>query len=209
MIKKEELKVYDLYKDGKGIFHYINEIEELPFGDNVNVQNIDLTFMTLYGNRNLSTPISRVIGDDITSEKLQQVASMIYGMYFDKWSNLFDVYSERVDLDSYVSVTTEKVLEDGTSSLEVTQEGNTTHTSNVSGYNTEDWSNKDMDTQSNTDNTMNAGVNTNKQERERETRGSLGNRLDDRRKAYDILRGEVINDIVYRDVIQLVGTLMF
>lgn len=206
---EDKLKVYDLYVDGKGIFHYLNEIEPLPFNTLISIQSIDLTFITLYGSRVVAPPIERIVKDEVTEEKLKQIASILYGMYNQKWSNLFDIFAEKVDLDSYVSKTTENILDDTTIDHTQAKTATDTNTNEVTGFNTDEWSNSMKNTQEVDDTTKNTGTTSNTKERTNTTKGSLNNRIDDRRKALDLLNKEVINETIFQDTIQLVGRLVF
>lgn len=206
---EDKLKVYDLYVDGKGIFHYLNEIEPLPFNTLISIQSIDLTFITLYGSRVIAPPIERIVKDEVTEEKLKQIASILYGMYNQKWSNLFDIFAEKVDLDSYVSKTTENILDDTTIDHTQAKTATDTNTNEVTGFNTDEWSNSMKNTQEVDDTTKNTGTTSNTKERTNTTKGSLNNRIDDRRKAIDLLNDELLHNIIFKDTIQLVGRLVF
>ena len=206
---EDALKVYDLYVDGKGIFHYLNEIEPLPFNSLISIQNIDLSFITFYGSRVLSQPIKRIVKEEVTAEKLQQVASLVYGMYSQKWNNLFEIYAEKVNLDSYISNTTESVNDDTTIDHTQGRTATDTKTNEVTGFNTDEWSNANKDTNTVDDKTTNTGTTSNTKNRTTQTKGSLNNRIDDRRKALDLLNKEVINETIFQDTIQLVGRLVF
>jgi hypothetical protein len=206
---EDKLKVYELYVDGKGIFHYLNEIEPLPFNALIDISTIDLTFITLYGSRVIAPPIERIVKDGVTEDKLKQIASILYGMYNQKWRNLFDIFAEKVDLDSYVSNTTENILDDTTIDHTQAKTATDTNTNEVTGFNTDEWTNSTKNTQAVDDTTKNTGTTSNTKERTTQTRGSLNNRIDDRRKALDLLNQEVLNEIIFKDTIQLVGRLMF
>lgn len=205
----KQLKVFDLYKDGKGLFQYMNEIEPLPFTEVLDIKTIDLSFVTFYGSRDISAPIERLVGDKVTDDNMKQIASMLYGMYYSKWGNLYAIYKEQVDLDSYVLVTDETVQDDGTNSSTTTSSNEDKTNHSVAGYNSEDFADAEQDTTTGSGNTQNEGTNKNLKDRHEEQRGNLGNRLDDRQKALDGLNQEVIQDVVFKDTVQLVGSLMF
>lgn len=206
----ERLKVYDLYKRGKGIFQHLDEFAELPLLNELfDPENIDLTFITLYGDRELSKPIHNIVGDEVTEEDLQTIAKMIYGMYFNKWKNLEDIYAERLDLDTYRNKVTEDITDDKESKQNVKQDGTDEQTHQTQGYNADDWENESRDKMTNDNETDQKGTENNKRERTTETTGNKDNRIDDRQKAISSLRQEVLYDIIYVDVIELVGVLMF
>jgi len=207
--EEDQLKVYDLFKDGKGLFHYMNEIEPLPFSNVLDISTIDLTFITFYGSRVVSQPVQRIIKDEVTEEGLKQVATLLYGMYSQKWNNLYDIYNEKLDLDSYVSNTTESVIDDTEIDHTQGRTASDTRTNEVTGFNSEEWSNATKDTNNIDDQTTNTGTTSNTKERTNQTKGSLNNRIDDRRKAIDLLNEEVLNEHIYKDTIQLVGQLIF
>lgn len=204
----DKLKVYDLYLDGKGLFDYMDKIDTLPFKETQDIKSIDLTFITMYGDREISKPAQHIIGDKVTDEGMRQLATMLYGMYYNKWDNLYKIYRQEVDLDSYVSKTTENVTDDGTNSLTVTNTDKTTDTHEVTGYNSSTFTDSTQDTTSTDNKETNEGTNSNTKDKTRETKGSLGNRIDDRRKALETLKTEVLSNVVYKDTIEVVGSLM-
>ena len=206
---EDKLKVYELYVNGKGLFHYLNEIEPLPFNKLIDINTVDLTFITLYGSRVIAPPIERIVKDEVTEDKLRQIASILYGMYNQKWRNLFDIFAEKVSLDSYVSNTTETVNDDTKIDHTQAKTATDTNTSEVSGFNSDEWTNSTKNTQAVDDTTKNTGTTSNTKERSTQTKGSLNNRIDDRRKALDLLNQEVLNEVIFKDTIQLVGRLMF
>lgn len=207
--RHKQLKVFDLYKNGKGLFQYMNEIATLPFSEVLDIKTIDLSFVTFYGNRDISAPIERLVGEEVTDEKMKQVASMLYGMYFQKWSNLYNIYKEEVDLDSYILITDENEQSDNTNQTTITSDNEDITNHGVAGYNSEEFADAEQDTTKGTGNTKNEGSNNDTRERHEEQRGNLGNRLDDRQKALDGLNQEVIQNVVFKDTVQLVGSLMF
>lgn len=208
-MRDKELKVFDLFKDGKGVFQFMNEIQPLPFSDVLDIKTLDLTFITFYGGRDISAPVKRVVGNEVTKENLEHLAYMLYGMYFQKWANLYAIYSEQVDLDSYVLKTTEKIKDDGTNSSTTNTDVEGKDTRGVAGYNSEDFEDESQNTNKTTDNTTNEGTTKNLKDRETESRGNLGNRIEDREKALQGLKDEVIYDVVFKDTVQLLGSLMF
>lgn len=205
----KQLKVFDLYKKGKGLFEYMNDIQALPFEEVLDIKTIDLSFITFYGNRDISSPIEHIVGEEVTDENMKQIASMLYGLYYQKWSNLYEIYKEEVDLDSYVLITDENIQDDGTEESTVTSSNDDTSTHSVTGYNSDEFVDSEQDTNKGTGNTQNEGKNNNLRDRHQEQRGNLGNRLDDRQKAIDGLNQDVIQEVVFKDTVQLVGSLMF
>lgn len=205
----KHLKVFDLYKKGKGLFQYMNEIQPLPFAEVLDIKTIDLSFITFYGSRDISAPIERLVGGEVTDENMKQIASMLYGMYYQKWANLYEIYKEQVDLDSYVLITDENVEDDGTEENTTTSSNDETTNHGVAGYNSDDYANAEQDTTQGEGNTQNKGNKKNNMDRHQEQRGNLGNRLDDRQKALNGLNQEVIQEVVFKDTVQLIGSLMF
>ena len=134
---------------------------------------------------------------------------MLYGLYYQKWSNLYEIYKEEVDLDSYVLVTDENIQDDGTEESTVTSSNDDISTHSVTGYNSDEFVDSEQDTNKGTGNTQNEGKNNNLRDRHQEQRGNLGNRLDDRQKAIDGLNQDVIQEVVFKDTVRVVGSLMF
>ena len=200
-----DLKVKDLKVDAKGIFHYINEIKPLPFAEIISVKSLDLGFEMLHGEKVLSPFVKSRFKDDIKENTLIDLAEIIVSMFGSKWEKLISMYEQELNLDTYKMVTTEQIDETGENSNIRTDESSSERENLVSAFDTETFSNEGKEV--NTDNTSvsETGSKTNLKNITKEVTGNINNRLHDIEKIKGILKNNLINDIIYIDVVQLVG----
>lgn len=201
----DDLKVKDLKVDNKGIFYYINEIKPLPFTNIINVQTLDLGFEMLHGQKVLSPFVKDRFNTEVKEDTMLDLAEIIVSMFGDKWEIMFSLYEEELNLDTYKMTTTEQVDETGESSNIRTDESSSERENLVSAFDTENLSNEGKEI--NTDNSRftDTGNRTNLKNITKEVKGNINNRLDDLTKVTDILKNNLINDIIYIDIVRLVG----
>lgn len=201
----DDLKVKDLKVDNKGIFYYINEIKPLPFTNIINVQTLDLGFEMLHGQKVLSPFVKDRFNTEVKEDTMIDLAEIIVSMFGDKWEIMISLYEEELNLDTYKMTTTEQVDETGESSNIRTDESSSERENLVSAFDTENLSNEGKEI--NTDNSRftDTGNRTNLKNITKEVKGNINNRLDDLTKVTDILKNNLINDIIYIDIVRLVG----
>ena len=100
---------------------------------------------------------------------------------------------------------TEQVDETGENSNIRTDESSSERENLVSAFDTENLSNEGKEINSGNTTISDSGENTNLKNVTRTVQGSLSNKLDDIEKVKSILHKNVLNDIIYVDVVQLVG----
>lgn len=205
------MKVYDLYVDGKGVFHYINELVDpeslmtLP-----DTQTTDLLFVGMHGSREVSPLVQRIVkGEGVTEADLRQLASLLYGMYGSKWESLDTVYKTEIPLETYRLITTESIDDLGESTMNTDTTRTDKKTDQVSGYNSIEFVDDTQDTTESKDVGVNTGTNKLNRTRTTEVRGNTGNALDDRKKALDMITNNLLVKDVFKDVSETLGTLIY
>lgn len=202
---EDDLRVKDLKVDDKGIFHYINEIKPFPFTELITVKSIDLGFQMLHGEKRLSPFVVDRLGDNINDDAMRELAEIIVTMFGNKWDTIISLYEEELNLDTYKLTTIEQVDETGETSNIRTDKSSSERENLVSAFNSEDFSNEGKEINIEDSNITDTGTRSNLKNVTKEVKGNINNRLDDFTKIVNILKTNVINDIIYLDVIRLIG----
>lgn len=200
-----DLKVKDLKVDDKGIFYYINEIKPFPFTEIIPIRRLDLGFQMLHGEKILSPFVKDRLRGGINENTMKDLAEIIVSMFGSKWDKMISLYENELNLDTYKMTTTEQIDETGTYSNERSDESSSERENLVSAFDSEDLSNEGKEIISGTTNYTDTGNKTNLKNITKEVKGNINNRLDDFAKIVNILKTNVINDIIYLDVIRLIG----
>lgn len=201
----EYLKVKDLKVDDKGIFYYINQINPLPFTEIIPVKSLDLGFQMLHGEKMLSPFVKDRLGGEINENTMKDLAEIIVSMFGSKWDKMISLYENELNLDTYKMTTTEQVDETGTYSNERSNENSSERENLVSAFDSEDLSNEGKEIISGTTNYTDTGNRTNLKNITKEVKGNINNRLNDFAKIVNILKTNLINDIIYLDIVRLIG----
>lgn len=203
---KKELKIKDLQVGNKGIFYYMNEKDPLIFADLMDINLIDISFIGLYGERQISPFIKSIVkGREIDADILQEISDVIIGLFYNKWENLYNIFIQDVELETYNLKTTETITDDGTGSYETTNQTSDTDTTGVTGYNTDDYVPDDKQEKERNETITNTSTNENIREKITETKGNINNSINDRFKIIEYLKSNLIYDIIFTDIGQLVG----
>lgn len=204
---QEKMKVRELQYEGKGLIQYINDIQELPFAPVIKPVTMDVTLSMTYGNRPVSSTVERIVGEAVTDDKMRQLAMVLHSMFYDKWSNVYNMYAQQIDLDTYRMLTRETITDDETTKVNGTATSTDETLNKVTGYNSDEFVDNTRDDTKTTDSSSNEGKRDNKRIRETDVRGNSQNRLDDMKKALELLDSKVFSKIIYTDIIETVGTL--
>lgn len=204
---QEKMKVRELQYEGKGLIQYINDIQELPFAPVIKPVTMDVTLSMTYGNRPVSSTVERIVGEAVTDDKMRQLAMVLHSMFYDKWSNVYNMYAQQIDLDTYRMLTRETITDDETTKVNGTATSTDETLNKVTGYNSDEFVDNTRDDTKTTDSSSNEGKRDNKRIRETDVRGNSQNRLDDMKKALELLDSKVFSKIIYTDIIETVGSL--
>ena len=201
--------VADLFYDGKGIFHYINETKPLTFIEDImGVDELDILFSRLYGNREVSL-LSRPVNGEVTEEHMQQLGALLTILFYDKWERLYETLNAELSLETYNLKTVENIIDSGEVSSNTVNERNKRDSKSVSAYNDDIMIDDSLDEMEGVDTTNNTGTTNNTRERITTVTGNIKNSLDDRVKAINYLKNNLLYDIIFVDVAQKVGKLIF
>lgn len=200
----------DLMYEGKGLFYYMDKVKPLPFNEELDLQEIDISFIALHGSRKLSPFIKRVIRDrDITDDVLKDVASAMIPLYYSKWTELYNLFKEDLPLDSYNMKTTETITDDGEVVGNTVNDFNKVDTNQVTGYNTDEFVDNEKTEKVDTETISNTSTSNHNKQRTLEVKGTTGNVISDRIKSIEYLKTNRICDIMFTDISRLIGLLIY
>ena len=200
------MRVNDLWYDNKSIFYYINKSHPLPMVD-LDVSYLDILFQNMYGDRKVSK-LADPRGE-VTEEFMTQLGALLSIMFSDKWDKIYEVIEQKVPLETYNLTTTEIIEDEGTSITNTTNEQNRTDNTSVTGYDSDDFVDDSMKTLDGVDNINSTGETSNKKERVTTVTGNIKNSLEDRINVIKYLKNSLVYDIMFVDVAQRVGKLIF
>ena len=201
--------VSDLFYNGKGIFHYINETKPLTFIEDImGVDELDILFSRLYGNREVSL-LSRPVNGEVTEEHMRQLGALLSVLFYDKWERLYETLNAELSLETYNLKTVENIMDNSEVSSNTINERNKRDSKSVSAYNDDIMIDDSLDEMEGVDTTNNTGTTNNTRERVTTVSGNIKNSLDDRIKAINYLKNNLLYDIIFVDVAQKVGKLIF
>lgn len=197
----DELKVKDLKCEGKGLFHYINlEVDLIPDND-----ILDMGFYLLHGEKLLNPFIKDKIKDGVTDDVMKMLGNIINNLYSEKWKKIIDLYKNELDIETYKLTTTELIDEIGKNENTSTNTSSNERERKVAAFDEDGFSDDNKETNKGNTNIKNVGDSTKNKTVTRNVSGNLKNKLDDIEKIKQILKENVIYDIIYIDVSQLVG----
>lgn len=208
------MKVHNLYKKGRGLFYYINEIEDLPLtelNEDITVEVIDLLFIALHGNKETNQMVKNITlhGEEVTPEELRQLATMLYAIHFKKWKNLYNIYLKEVPTETYRLLTTETEKEDGEVTNQSTDSSNTERTDKVTGFDSDTMTDKGAEALTEDeahDSTSTSSIN---KEITKEVIGNTNNAIEDRAKAIEQVKNEVLIKEIFTDVVATIALLIY
>ena len=201
--------VADLFYNGKGIFHYINETKPLTFIEDImGVDELDILFSRLYGNREVSL-LSRPVNGVVTEEHMQQLGALLSILFYDKWEKLYETLNAKISLETYNLKTVENIIDNNEVSSNTINEHSKRDSKSVSAYNDDIMIDDSLDEGKGVDSINNTGTTNNTRERVTTVTGNIKNSLDDRIKAINYLKNNLLYDIIFVDVAQKVGKLIF
>lgn len=196
-----DLKVKDLKYEGKGIFHYIDLNNPLLPDNNI----LDMGFYLLHGEKLLSPFIKDKIKDGVTDEVMNEIGLIINSLFSDKWEKMIDIYKNEIDIETYKLTTTELIDEIGKNENTHTNDSSSERENQVSAFDVEEFSNDGKEINTSTVSIKDVGDSTKNKTVTRNVSGTLHNKLLDIQRIKELLQENVICDMIYIDVSQLVG----
>ncbi len=202
--------VCDLMIDGKGLFHYMNELETLPFTPAMDIETLDKMFIGLHGMKVVSPTVASImLNGGITEENMLTVAKMLLTMYGTAWDRLYELYTQDIPLESYSMTTTETHLGTEETSLGITSESTSQDIDKVSGYNASDMVDNVEKSTNRQDTTTNQGSRTDERTVTKEVKGLQGSRVQEVAKLVKFIQNNLIIDVVFNNVANFVGSLYY
>lgn len=202
--------VQDLMIDNKGLFHYMNELETLPFTPAMDIETMDKMFIGLHGMKVVSPTVASVmLNGGINEENMLTVAKMLLTMYSTAWSRLYELYTQEIPLESYSMTTVETHLGTEETSLGITSESTSQDIDKVSGYNASDMVDNVEKSTNRQDTTTNQGSRTDERTITKEVRGLQGSRVQEVARLSKFIQNNLIIDVVFNNVANFVGSLYY
>jgi len=201
--------VCDLMIDGKGLFHYMNELETLPFTPAMDIETMDKMFIGLHGMKTVSPAVASVMLDGVNEANMTTLAKMLLIKYGTAWSRLYELYTQEIPLESYSMTTTETHLGSEETSLGITSESISQDIDRVSGYNASDMVDNVEKTIDRQDTTTNQGSRTDERTITREVKGLQGSRVQEVERLVKFIQNNLIIDVVFDNVANFVGSLYY
>jgi len=202
--------VQDLMIDGKGLFHYMNELEPLPFTPAMDIETLDKMFIGLHGIKTVSPTVASImLNGGVNEENMLTVAKMLLTMYGTAWSRLYELYTQDIPLESYSMTTFETHSGTEETSLGITSESTSQDIDKVSGYNASDMVDNVEKSTNRQDTTTNQGTRTDERIVTKEVKGLKGSRVQEVTKLMKFIQNNLIVDIVFNNVANFVGSLYY
>ncbi len=202
--------VKDLAIDGKGLFHYMNELETLPFTLLFDVDELDILFTAMHGNKALSPTVDSIMANGgVTEDNLKKVASMLLTMYGMAWSRLFELYTMEIPLETYSMITTETITDSETTSHDGTNTSLRTDSDKVSGYNESTMVEDTEKVVDSEDISTSGGSREADRQVTREVRGLQGSVALEVQRIIRLMERNLIQDVVFPNVATFVGKLIY
>ena len=202
--------VRDLMIDGKGLFHYMNEIKTLPFIPAMGIETMDKMFIGLHGMKTVSPVVASImLNGGVNETNMSTLANMLLAMYGMTWNRLYELYTQDMPLETYSMTTTEHHKGSETSSSSTSSETTSEDLDKVSGYNSEtmvDDSAKNIDR---TDLMENEGTRSDERTITKEVKGLQGSRVEEVNKLVRFIRQNLIIDEVFNNVANFTGSLFY
>lgn len=202
--------VRDLMVNDKGLFHYMNELETLPFIPAMEVETMDKMFIGLHGMKTVSPTVASVmLNGGVNEDNMNTIATMLLVMYGMAWSRLYELYTQDIALETYSMTTTEHHEGNESSSSTTSSESASEDLDKVSGYNSEamvDDSTKNIDR---TDLMENAGTRNDEKTITKEVKGLQNSRVLETERLSRFVRQNLIVEVVFQNVANFTGSLIY
>lgn len=189
-----------------GLFHYLNEIQELPFVDEFSADNLDILYLSSFGKKSVSDfVLDNTEGNDIAEKDIKQMVTIIHSMYYSKWNRLYSIMlSDLKILENRIDTTKEVINDVGENVADMETKNINESVSKISPYNSDDFVNKDSDDKTETRKDSQKGTNKNERVREVTKTGFTGSAIKEYQNAIDYLKSNLIYDIIFKDINTLI-----
>lgn len=202
--------VRDLMVDGKGIFHYMNELEELPFIPVMEIETMDKLFIGLHGMKCISPATASIISNGgVTDSNMFTLARMLLLKYGDTWNKLYKLYTQDMPLETYSMTTTERHEGSEATSSSISTETTSEDSDRVSGYNSESMVDNSVKNIERADVTENEGTRSDEKTITKEVKGLQNSRVLEAERLIRFIKRNLIIDEVFQNVTDVIGSLFY
>jgi len=202
--------IRDLKVDGKGIFHYMNELEELPFIPVMDIETMDKLFIGLHGMKHISPATASIMSNGgVTESNMETLARMLLIKYGDTWKRLYELYTQDMPLETYSMTTTERHEGSEATSSSINTETTSEDLDRVSGYNSESMIDNSAKNIERTDLTENEGTRSDERTITKEVKGLQNSRVLEAERLIRFIKRNLIIDEVFRNVADVIGSLFY
>ena len=202
--------VRDLMVDGKGLFYYMNELEELPFIPAMKIETMDKMFIGLHGMKTVSPIVDSImLNGEVNESNMTILARMLLLRYGDVWDRLYILYTQDIPLETYSMTTTERQEGSESSSSSISTETTSEDLDRVSGYNSEVMIDNSAKNIERADLTENEGTRSDERTITKEVKGLQNSRVLETERLIRFIRNNLIVDVVFNNVADVVGSLYY
>lgn len=202
--------IRDLKVDGKGIFYYMNELEELPFIPLMEVETMDKLFIGLHGMKCISPATASIISNGgVTDSNMSTLARMLLLKYGDTWDRLYTLYTQDMPLETYSMTTTERHEGSEATSSSISTETTSEDLDRVSGYNSESMVDNSAKNIERSDLTENEGTRSDERTITKEVKGLQNSRVLEAERVIRFIKRNLIIDEVFHNVADVIGSLFY
>lgn len=202
--------VRDLMVDGKGLFYYMNELEELPFIPAMKIETMDKMFIGLHGMKTVSPIVDSImLNGEVNESNMTILARMLLLRYGDVWDRLYILYTQDIPLETYSMTTTERQEGSESSSSSISTETTSEDLDRVSGYNSEVMVDNSVKNIERADLTENEGTRSDERTITKEVKGLQNSRVLETERLIRFIRNNLIVDVVFNNVADVVGSLYY
>lgn len=202
--------VRDLKVDGKGIFYYMNELEELPFIPVMEIETMDKLFIGLHGMKVISPATASIMSNGgVTDSNMSTLARMLLLKYGDTWNKLYKLYTQDMPLETYSMTTTERHEGSEATSSSISTETTSEDLDRISGYNSESMVDKSAKNIDRADLTENEGTRSDERTITKEVKGLQNSRVLEAERLIRFIKRNLIIDEVFHNVADVIGSLFY
>jgi len=202
--------VRDLKVDGKGIFYYMNELEELPFIPVMEIETMDKLFIGLHGMKHISPATASIMSNGgVTESNMETLARMVLLKYGETWNRLYNLYTQDIPLETYSMTTTERHEGSEATSSSISTETTSEDLDRVSGYNSESMVDNSVKNIERADVTENEGTRSDERTITKEVKGLQNSRVLEAERLIRFIKRNLIIDEVFHNVADVIGSLFY
>jgi len=202
--------VCDLIIDGKGLFHYMNELETLPFIPAMEIETMDKMFIGLHGMKTVSPVVASImLNGGVNESNMNTLAKMLLTMYGMTWSRLYLLYTQDIPLETYSMTTTERHEGSEATSSSISTETTSEDIDRVSGYNSESMVDNSAKNIERADLTENEGTRSDERTITKEVKGLQNSRVLEAERLKRFIKRNLIIDEVFHNVANVIGSLFY